>query len=208
MSDTTSNKKKVVRIVFGSIFGLILLIIFIIEGVLLVQKYIKKSPVPLFMGYASLRVITGSMSGTINKGDMIIIKKTDDYQLGDIVTFIEEGGVTVNTHRLVNYGNEEGTFITKGDANNTVDSFSISKDQIVGEVVYVIPKLGLVFDWFLSGGGIIYTAALIVVVIFAVFILKRKDTAEEEADSPTQMDSPAENIKSEENVKTEEDENI
>ena len=166
-------KGRTVKIVLGCVFGLILLLIVIVEGTLLVQKYIKKSTVPMFMGYASMIVATGSMNGTIDEGDLIFIKKTDEYSLGDIVTFFEDGATIPVTHRLINYGPTEGTFITKGDANKVKDTFPVKEEQIVGKVVFVIPKLGLVFDWFLTGGGIIYVAAFIIIIVVAVYFLKR-----------------------------------
>ena len=126
----------------------------------------------MFVGYAYLLVATGSMTGTINQGDLIIVKKTDDYALGDIVTYIEADGKYPVTHRIVNYGPEEGTFITKGDANLSADIHPVSVEQIAGEVVFVIPKVGLVFDWFIHQGGVIYVVAMIVIVIAGVYLWK------------------------------------
>ena len=166
---SVSGKIHPLKIAVWCILGIILLFICIVLGSLLVQKYIKKSSVPMFAGHASLIVVTGSMNGTINEGDMIIIKRTNDYKLGDIVTYMEDGGGTPITHRLVSYGPEEGTFIAKGDANNTTDTSPVREDQIVGEVVHVIPKVGSVINWFLHGGGIIYLGAMIVVIIAGVY---------------------------------------
>lgn len=168
MVDVARNKLKILKIVLLSILGAILLFVLTVVGVLLVRKYIKKDPVPMFAGSASLIVTTGSMNGTIDEGDMIIIKRTNDYELGDIVTYVEDSGAVV-THRLVNYGAEEGTFIAKGDANDTTDIYPIRENQIVGEVVSTIPKVGAVVNWFISGGGIIYTIALIAVIIAGVY---------------------------------------
>lgn len=196
MVDVARNKLKILKIVLWSILGAILLFVLIAVGTLLVRKYIKKDPVPMFAKYASLIVITGSMNGTIDKGDMIIIKRTEDYAPGDIVTYIEDSGAVI-THRLVNYGSEEGTFIAKGDANNTPDD-PIREDQIVGEVVHIIPKVGAVVDWFISGGGIIYTIAIIAVIVAGVYfwnLLKPEPEAEAENPVPDAGgDSPAEAV--------------
>lgn len=184
MKGAVSNKKKIVKVVLCSVLCTLLLLVIVFESILLVQKYIKKAPVPMIFGYASLVVATGSMNGTIDQGDMIIVKKTNDYSLGDIVTYVEKGSNTPVTHRLVNYGQEQGTFITKGDANNTADTLPITEEQIAGKVVLVIPKLGIVFDWFLTGGGIIYIAAMIIVIVCAVIMWKK--TAPNNDVQPTQ----------------------
>ena len=182
-----ANKSKLIKIILWSILAIILLLILIPVGSLLVQKYIKKSPVPMFMGYAYLVVATGSMNGTINQGDMIIVKKTDDYTLGDIVTFVEEDGKFPVTHRIVNYGAEDGMFITKGDANLKADVSPISVEQIAGEVVFVIPKVGLFFDWFIRGGGVVYFVALVAIVIAGVYFWKlTKPVSEANTDCSTE----------------------
>lgn len=44
---------------------------------------------------------------------------------------------------------------TKGDAMKTAYVLPITKDNILGEVVGVIPKLGLLSKWITAGGGLI-----------------------------------------------------
>ena len=167
-----TNKVKPLKVVMWCVLGVILLLILVPLGSLLIQKYIQKKSVPMFLGYAYLTVTTGSMNGTINQGDMIVVKKTNDYSLGDIVTFVETDGAVPVTHRIVNYGPDEGTFVTKGDSNLSIDSSPISVEQIAGKVVFVIPKMGLVVDWFTKGGGIIYIVAIVAIVIVGVYFWK------------------------------------
>lgn len=59
---------------------------------------------------------------------------------GDIITFHNED--TVVTHRVVK--KEEGTFITKGDANKNADPIPVAKSQIIGRVVFCLPYLGYI----------------------------------------------------------------
>ena len=49
---------------------------------------------------------------------------------------------TVVTHRVVK--KEEGTFITKGDANKNADPIPVAKSQIIGRVVFCLPYLGYI----------------------------------------------------------------
>ena len=46
------------------------------------------------------------------------------------------------THRVVK--KEEGTFITKGDANKNADPIPVAKSQIIGRVVFCLPYLGYI----------------------------------------------------------------
>ena len=193
---TSSNKLTPIKLVLWCIFGAFLLFIFIVLGSLLVQKYIKKSSVPMFAGYAALIVQTGSMSPTINQGDLIIIKKTNDYKLTDIVTYINESKETV-THRLIRHDeNVEGAFVARGDFNDQEDMNPVTVDQIVGEWVFTIPKVGYVVEWFVHGGGIIYLVALIIIAVGGVYLWNafkpESDTADASEDDMPKNDEQIE----------------
>lgn len=193
----TDSTKKIVKITAWCLLGVIGLFIVIMLGSLLVQKYITKKSVPMFMGYASMVVLTGSMNGTIDEGDMIIIKKRKEYNLGDIVTYVETEGKTPITHRLIRYGEEEGTFIAQGDANESEDIFPVSVDQIRGEVVAVIPKVGLFFDWFLYEAGVVYALALVAIVVAGVYFYGRFKEDDEEATAGDGEATPSDEDKQE-----------
>lgn len=197
MVDSVRSKLKIVKIVLWSILGAILLFVLIVMGSLLVEKYVKKSPVPMFAGYGSMIVITGSMSSTINKGDLIIIKRFDEYKITDVVTYVMDNG-TVVTHRLVNFADKEaGTFITKGDANDPTDQEAgdppVSADQIYGKVVATIPHVGLFFDWVLHDYGIVYIISLLAVVVAGAFFLNMLKSDPEEKAAEASAEASAEN---------------
>lgn len=106
---------------------------------MLVQQSVFKKDPPELFGYSQLVVTSGSMEPAFSAGDMILIRQEESYALGDIVTFRLSGGDLV-THRIV--GSVEGSFITKGDANNTEDDDLLSPAQIVGKLVTCIPAVG------------------------------------------------------------------
>ena len=121
-----------------------ILILVIVGIVLLANLYrlaareIFKAKSPTVFGFSSAVVLTGSMSGTIEPDDLIITHKQSDYTVGDVVMY-QTGGTPV-THRIISE-NEKG-YRTKGDANNTDDGTDIPKEDVVGKVVLVIPKIG------------------------------------------------------------------
>lgn len=90
------------------------------------------------LGYTYFEVASGSMSPTIEKDDMVIVKLNSDYEQEDIVTYKLNGDFI--THRVKRI--DSSTITTKGDANNTKDA-PISKDNILGRVVLIIPKAGI-----------------------------------------------------------------
>ncbi len=185
---------KIVKTVLTSILLAVLAFLVVLVGWLAIDKFIIGSPVPSFAGCSQLTVVTGSMSGTIEEGDVIFIQKTDDYKIGDIVTYLPEGYDVPTTHRIIGI-NEDGTFITRGDANNVKDSIDVSKEMIVGEVVGVIPRLGIFFQWLQLDGGWLYLLVVILIVILGVLALKFSGKADEEEPEPV---APTEDTQNEE----------
>jgi len=117
----------------------------VLMGVMLVcnlyimgARYIGGEQQPDILGFSTAIVISGSMSGSIEVNDMIIIRKTGDYAVGDIITFYS--GENLVTHRIVDT-NQAG-YITRGDANNAPDSEAVPTEQIVGEVIFVVRGVG------------------------------------------------------------------
>ena len=179
-----SITKKTLWITFLVIFAIMAIIAFW----LMFDKLVLGSPAPSIFGYSSLTVTTGSMQGTINSGDLILIKDQDEYKIGDIVTFIHEGQKVPTTHRII-FKNSDGSFITKGDANNTQDKLPVTNDEILGEVIDVYPNWGIFTTWIRTEGWI-YIVACLAILGLGFFILnssddKKKSAANTEKSEPT-----------------------
>ena len=94
---------------------------------------LKKDYANVF-GYTYFVVATGSMSGTIEVNDVVIVKLGQDVNVNEVITYQGEQGEFI-THRVVKkIGNQ---IITQGDVNNTEDD-PITKDDVVGTVKMVI----------------------------------------------------------------------
>ena len=88
------------KVLSGILYGLLLAIMLMLLW-LGFEKLILKSPVPSVFGYATLTVETGSMASELQIGDMILIKDTGDYKIGDIITYAHEGETIPTTHRIM-----------------------------------------------------------------------------------------------------------
>ena len=96
-----------------------------------------KGRVANVFGKSILRVVTGSMEPSIYAGEYILVEKVPCDQLseGDIITFYSEDEAIYgmpNTHRIIAV-NEDGSFITKGDANSTADKTAVTPDRVIGK---------------------------------------------------------------------------
>ena len=182
--------KKIINIaskvfwgIVWAIFGLLCVLIIWLA----VDKFIVGSPVPSVLGYASLTIETGSMNGfsamaegaepkQVAIGDMIIIKKTNNYKIGDVVTFLQPGDKIPTTHRIINI-DSNGDFVTKGDANNTKDTLPLKQEHIIGEVILHLPKLGQFTGW-VKAEGWIYLVCGLAILAIGSFVLKSDDDEE------------------------------
>ena len=107
-----------------------------------------KGNVPAIFGYRILHVVSGSMEPAIERGSYIIIKEVNSSELkvDDIITFVSEEPAIYgmyNTHRIYDICKDtytgETLYITKGDAYEEPDSYAVSKDQLVGKLVKILP---------------------------------------------------------------------
>lgn len=89
-------------------------------------------------GLRSFSMATGSMEPKIRVGSVVFTRQFSDYKIGNILTF-NRGDISV-THRIVGFKN--GGFVTKGDANEFVDSQIVAKSSIIGQDILIVPYLG------------------------------------------------------------------
>ena len=180
------KEKSMVKKVFGWIGTGLLTLLVVMASWLCFDKFVLKHRVPSIFGYSSLIVSTGSMNGfDMNEGDLIIIRDTGDYKIGEIVTFFQDGDDIPTTHRIIAI-DDEGKWVTRGDANNSKDKRSITSDEIIGEVVLVIPYVGTFIDWAVEGGGLIYIVGIFLILGLGIYIIKGDDDEdEEESSEPT-----------------------
>lgn len=93
----------------------------------------------------ALVVGSGSMTGTINKGDIIILKrygKNETVNTGDIIVFKSDDVKIV--HRVIEKKTmgEQTRYYTKGDANQKQDDGYRTMKDVIGKVKFRIPYIG------------------------------------------------------------------
>ena len=108
--------------------------------------------------FGALVVGSASMTGTINKGDIIIYEKyeqEEQVKVGSVIVFNNDD--TKIIHRIIDKKTEGGKLIyyTQGDANQTKDEGYRVYEDIYGQVKLRIPYIGYFTLWIndLLGGS-------------------------------------------------------
>lgn len=180
----TSENKNLRGRVFSAIWRVMLILLAAILAIsactLAYDKFVKKSKIPSVFGYSVLIVASPSMTGAIEAGDAIIIKKSDSYAVGDVITYFPADENFSVTHRIVRM--EGDKFYTKGDANQSEDPDPVLIEQIAGKVAVKLDKVGYFIEWLKSPIGIIFAATFIVLLILIIVIEDKRRGKTDAAD--------------------------
>lgn len=168
---------RLLKIISSAIFAvLVILIILILIYVIRVKVLANNDR----LGEVRLNfytILTQSMYPTIKAGDVVVtyMDENDSYNSGDVITFISNvnGQITV-THRIeeVYEVNGQYSYKTKGDNNNTADKEIISSNNVLGKVVFKIPKAGYIQQFLVTKTGWIIAIVLPCLGIVIYDILK------------------------------------
>ena len=179
MKSTIFTKNFVLRI-------LVLLLISIIVGFGVYSwnaKSLTGNALPMPLGFGVAVVLSGSMEPSLSVDDVIIVRPTGDYEVGDVVVF--QNGRSLTVHEIISIDGELVT--TKGSANNTPDE-PIQYDYIKGEVVAVIPAVGVIVSIAKSP---LVTVLLLAVAVLLLILSYRKEREEDDKE----LDSIKEEIR-------------
>ncbi|MEG1710313.1 MAG: hypothetical protein RR054_01210 [Clostridia bacterium] len=201
--DKKMRTRKILSYVLDGISIIIFIVVLFIAISTLTAKAQGKKYVPFF-GNAYIVPISDSMVGnnpdSFNVKDLLKIKILDEKQQGelkegDVITF--EAAVTINnelrfdlvTHRIVENDKVNKQYITRGDADaiGRVDENPVKYDEVVGQLVKVMPNGGEFFTFinsFWGFGLVIVLPSLLVVAYCAVmFIMNVKAANKEKNDA-------------------------
>lgn len=146
--------------------------------------------VPGMLGWHTTVVQTGSMMPTINPGDVVLTTTLPDDRpvpVGAVVQYdspaeAEPSGVAkIRLHRVVG-ANDDGTFVTAGDANAEPDSTPITRDQIIGQGRLLAPYIGLPSLW-VTHRDVPALATWLAVTALAIGLASRRTATHEDDDT-------------------------
>jgi signal peptidase len=131
---------------------------------------------PHVFGYRVVTVLTGSMTGTANPGDLVVDFPValSRVHVGDIITYeTPTPDHHVVTHRIVEVvtAGANPTVRTQGDANNAADPWTATLGGTTAwKVRAVVPKAGTLIR-FMRGGRVQVATTRFVPLLLALFWL-------------------------------------
>lgn len=134
----------------GRLAQLRLGVVWLIAG--LIAGLLAALALPTALDGRALTVLSGSMSPAIETGDVVAVRgvRASEVAPGEVITFTDpEDDSRLITHRVadVRLGGGKARFVTKGDANRTVERWTIPADGELGRAMYRIPKVGHLAGW-------------------------------------------------------------
>lgn len=160
------DHNKILKIIKNIIINLVIFALGIIAIIAIwtsIQLNIQNKEYANIFGYSVFSTETGSMSPTLKKGDIVIVKIGEDVQKEDIITYKKDNAFI--THRIIEINGD--SIIAKGDNNNTQDE-PIKKDMIIGKVVSIINNVEIWKKVFSDISVLIPVA--ITVILFVILI--------------------------------------
>jgi signal peptidase I len=122
--------------------------------------------IPILLGWHSYVIVTGSMEPAVNAGDVVLASPDPviEDSIGRVISFEDPARPGhVLTHRLISI-NDDGTLVTKGDANPTPDTVAVPRDSVTGLGRLLVQFVGLPVVWYLTGQWLLLLLVIAVTV--------------------------------------------
>ena len=122
-------------------------------------------------------VTTGSMQPAIPVHSICFVNENiplETIEIGEVISFRIGDNILV-THRITDIQDDE--YFTKGDANNTEDASSVTKENYIGKTILVFPKVGIILIYLHSKRGKIVAVTLMILLLILSFLPEKRDGA-------------------------------
>lgn len=162
---------KIIKNIIINLIIFVLGIIAIISAWASNQLNIQNMDYCNIFGYSIFSTETGSMSPTMEKGDIVIVKIGEQAKEKDIITYKRDN--VFITHRIIKIDGD--SIIAKGDSNNTQDE-EITKDAIIGKVVFIINNVEV---WKSVFSDISVIIPVFITVILLIILVSYKEKKKE-----------------------------
>lgn len=169
----------------------VVVIVLAVVVIALAIKILNGQDASIF-GFKMYHILTGSMEPTIRTGSDVVVKSVDPdtLEVGDIISFVSRDDAiygNINTHRIIGIETDESgnrVFVTKGDANNAIDTIKVRGEDIKGKVVLHLnmTEFAVFYDFLHTGYGFMTVIAFPLLLISWQFLKSFKAQVDEITD--------------------------
>jgi signal peptidase len=103
--------------------------------------------VPALLGWTNAVVHSGSMAPNLNPGDVVSFAKADEPKVDDVILAEDPAEPDRLLSHRVSVVLDDGSLVTKGDANQNADSTPVPPGNYLGTAKLRIPWIGLPVMW-------------------------------------------------------------
>jgi len=100
------------------------------------------------LGFKSVVVLTDSMEPMISPFSLVIVSPESDIRIGDVILYeVELSKKKYKVlHRVIDIKEKKGqiVYITKGDNRRYADAWYVSRDNVIGKLLFSVPYVGYV----------------------------------------------------------------
>ena len=195
---TNKDLKHKIFTIVGIVLCAILLPMLIVNIIMIINSYTSKDEVPSVGKYVPFIIQSGSMSGVIEGGDIIITTKVEpeDIKLQDIITFYDPkgNGTSTVTHRVIDIEEKDGklVFTTVGDVvlNENIEQYgdfesipkeilnsiceTVPEDKVISRYKFRIPLIGHVSLFMSTIPGFIVCVLVPLLLLVGYDVVRRK----------------------------------
>ena len=127
---------------------------------------------PVALGWSPSVILTGSMLPAVEPGDIVVVAKVEPkvLRVGHVIRFVDPSRPSRHLLHRITEVKQDGTFITRGDANPTADSTPVSRESVTGVARLRVPLIGLPVVW-LREGHFLQLGLMTVAVLATVQLL-------------------------------------
>ena len=89
---------------------------------------------------AYVTTVGNSMEPVLHGGDLVVVRASSNYQVGDVVAYHSRQLDEVVLHRII--ARDGDRYVLKGDHNTWLDSDRPTQDELIGKMQVTLPGLG------------------------------------------------------------------
>ncbi len=163
----------------GNVLLTLLVIILIVYGWVFVEIKLMLRSYPEFFGHIFYLQAQTDMSPEFEGNDVVIVKKNQPYNTGDIIMYFDSKDSKYKIHYVVSQ--DADSVVTKS-ATSSVNNEKVSKNNVIGRAIGKVVFMGTIVSFFTNKMVLITiaVAGIVFLVISQYMEYKPKKTAEPE----------------------------